>query len=205
MPINPNPIYTIGHSNHSIERFVDYLAAYKIDAVVDVRSNPHSRHISHFDRKPLAAQLRGKGIKYGWLGDQLGARRNERECYVDGQASYGKIVQLESFQKGIERILQGNRDHVIAIMCTERDPLDCHRTILVCRELKKYGLTIRHILADGTVEEHIDTEKRLVKLTRLVPDLFIPTVEATALIAEAYEAQGNKIAFSEAPEIHEGV
>ena len=187
-------IFTIGHSTHEIEAFLALLTRHGVTAVGDVRSQPFSR-IPHFNRDALAAALRRHGIKYVPLGRELGARRDEPECYVNGQAVYERVAMLPLFREGIDRLIKGADQYNIALMCAEKEPLDCHRTVLVCRHLRPHGFHIRHILADGGLEEHADAEKRLMRLMGITADLFRPDVTEADLIEQAYEARGKQIAY----------
>lgn len=187
-------IYTVGHSTHPLEEFLGLLKRHGITAIADVRSHPYSR-IEHFGKDALAAALKAECIEYVFLGRELGARRDERECYEGDQAVYERIASLPAFRDGLVRLERGAEKHVIAIMCAEKEPLDCHRTILVCRHLRGGGLRIRHILADGTVEEHKQTEQRLVKLMGVETSLFEQNGTGQELIERAYEARGREIAF----------
>ncbi len=188
------PIYTIGYSTHQIETFLELLARHGVTAVADVRSQPFSR-LPEYNRDAVAATLKRKGIQYVPLGRELGARRDEPECYVDGQAVYERVAQLPLFREGIDRLLKGAERYTIALMCAEKEPLDCHRTVLICRHLRPHGLHIRHILADGTLEEHADTEKRLMRMMEIGPDLFQQDVKEEDLIERAYEERGKQIAY----------
>src|SRR5258707_92198 len=124
-------IYTIGHSTHPIEQFVTLLKSVSITAVSDVRSRPYSRMNPQFNREPLKATLRAEGIKYVFLGKELGARSDDQSCYRNGQLQYDLLAGTELFRQGIERMKEGARSFRIALMCAEKEPLDCHRTILV--------------------------------------------------------------------------
>jgi uncharacterized protein (DUF488 family) len=192
-------IFTIGHSVHELEDFIGLLARHQISALADVRSQPFSR-IEHFNGPVIAAVLKARGIKYVPLGRELGARRDEQECYVDGQAVYERIAQLPKFQEGIDRLIRGASEHRIALMCAEKEPLDCHRTVLVCRNLRPHGLQIQHILANGELENHADSEKRMMKMMGIGPDLFQLDVAESELIEQAYEARGRQIAYTVVPE-----
>ncbi len=187
-------IYTIGHSKHKIERFVALLRQHAIDVVADVRSTPYSRFNPQFNREKLQAALADCGIRYVFLGDELGARTKDTACYDEaGRVSYAKLAATPSFRHGLDRLLAGMREHRIAIMCAEREPLECHRTILVARELEKVGAPITHILQDGSLEPHQEAMKRLATELQLVgTDLFRTPAE---LIEEAYETQGARIAY----------
>jgi len=187
-------IYTIGHSTHEIDAFIDLLVKHGVTAIGDVRSQPYSR-IPYFNREALENALKAKRIKYVFLGRELGARRDERECYVEGQAVYERVAELPAFRQGLERLKRGVQDHTIALMCAEKEPLDCHRTVLVCRHLREMGFDIRHILADGSVEKHEDTEKRLIEMTGESKSLFEPELCERDLIERAYTARGKQIAY----------
>ena len=190
-------IYTIGHSKHPIERFVALLQQHGIDALADVRSTPYSRFNPQFNREKLQASLAAAGIRYVFLGEELGARSKDPSCYdEDGRVSYAKLARTEPFRNGIERLLTGMQQHRIAIMCAEREPLECHRTILVSRELERADVPVTHILQDGTLEPHRQLMGRLAAELNLVgTDLFRSPEE---LIEDAYEKQGSRIAYVKA-------
>lgn len=187
-------IYTVGHSTHEIEAFISLLTEYGVTVLADVRSQPYSR-MSHFNRDALESALRSHGIKYVFMGRELGARRDEQECYVGGQAVYERVAELPAFRDGLERLVQGAQDHIITLMCAEKEPLDCHRTVLVCRHLRDMGFAIRHILQDGILENHEDTERRLVELMGEKQSLFEQELCERDLIDRAYVARGKQIAY----------
>jgi uncharacterized protein (DUF488 family) len=146
-----------------MDSFIAQLQRHHVEAVADVRSRPYSARFPHFSREPAFASLKAVGIHYVFLGRELGARREEPECYVDGRASYDRIAGLPAFAAGIERVLAGAQSYRVALMCAEQDPLTCHRTILVCHELKKHAVSIKHIRRDGELEDHEQAEHRLVE------------------------------------------
>jgi uncharacterized protein (DUF488 family) len=191
-------IYTIGHSKHPIDRFVALLQQHRIDALADVRSTPYSRFNPQFNKEKLQPALARAGVRYVFRGEELGARSKDPSCYdEEGRVSYAKLARTELFRKGIERLLTGMRQHRIAIMCAEREPLECHRTILVSRELERAGAPVTHILQDGTLEPHRQLMGRLAAELKLVgTDLFRSPDE---LIEDAYEKQGSRIAYAKAP------
>lgn len=188
-------LFTIGHSTHKLDAFIALLKQHAITAVADVRSTPFSRWQPQFNRDALAASLKQHGIHYVPLGRELGARRDEKECYENGQALYEKTAQLPLYHKGINRILEGAKHQTIALMCAEKEPLDCHRTILICRTLRPHGLNIHHILADGTLEEHADTEQRMLKKMKITPDLLQQETSEADMIELAYTKRGGQIAY----------
>jgi uncharacterized protein (DUF488 family) len=190
-------IYTVGHSTHSIEKLLALLAQHAITAVCDVRSQPYSRLNPQFNREPLRNALKSAGIAYVPLGKELGARTDDINCYCNGRVQYDRLAHTENFQHGLKRVKEGCRTHRIALMCAERDPLQCHRTILVARHLMSDGIPVRHILADGQIEEHEQTIARLVSNLRLpTDDIFMSKDE---IAAKAYRVQGEAIAYHEKP------
>jgi uncharacterized protein (DUF488 family) len=187
-------IYTIGHSDHTAERFITLLKQHFIAAVADVRSAPYSRIHSQFNKDALAALLEKEGIKYVFLGKELGARPDDPSCYKNGQADFDLIAERKEFKSGLERVLKGGDKFCLALMCAEKEPLDCHRTILVCHSLKHVGIGIRHVLADGTLENHQDTEARLIKLTKSEQNLFDQDVSDYERLEQAYKKRAREIA-----------
>jgi uncharacterized protein (DUF488 family) len=196
-PNQSSSLYTIGHSDHELPRFLELLGLHEITAIADVRSSPYSGRFPQFDREVLAVALRAAGVKYVFLGTELGARRVEPECYIDDQARYELIAKTTSFRFGLRRVVEGMSDHRVALMCAEKDPITCHRAILVCRQLRAAKLAMRHVLADGTIESHAESELRLLKLFGLEEHhLFEDTA---ALVERAYELQAAKIAYKRQP------
>jgi uncharacterized protein (DUF488 family) len=158
----PQEIFTIGHSNLSMDQFVEILKQHQITTLADVRSHPYSRYVPHFNQKVLKTSLPTADIRYVFWGKELGARPADDECYVNGIASYNRIAASALFMIGIQRLLRGVETHRIALMCAEKDPLTCHRAILICRHLKHPTLKIQHILRDGGLESHEQLEARLL-------------------------------------------
>jgi uncharacterized protein (DUF488 family) len=193
---NSPVVYSVGHSNHSGETFIALLNRVGITAIADVRSMPFSRFAPHFNQANLKYFLKEAGIAYSFLGDELGARPKDRTCYRNGTANYDLIAATEAFSAGLERVIKGAEKYTIALMCAEKDPLDCHRNILVARHLAKRGVVIKHVLADGQVEENSVTEGRLLKLTgEDKNDLFVSHGEAP--IDRAYTKRSEAIAYTE--------
>lgn len=187
-------LYTIGHSNHSIEAFIDLLTAHRIDALCDVRSAPYSRYNPQFNRDALRLKLLEARITYVFLGRELGARSDDPLCYVDGRVHYPQLAATQQFQRGIERVQSGMLTHRIAVMCAEKDPITCHRMILVSRHLRSDQVQIHHILSDGSLESNLQAEKRLLQALHLPEqDLYSTTQE---LIEQAYDLQGARIAYA---------
>ncbi|MBA3510068.1 MAG: DUF488 domain-containing protein [Thermoleophilaceae bacterium] len=152
-------IWTAGHSNHAFEEFAALLASETIAVVVDVRSYPYSRFASHFNREEMAAGLNATGVKYLYLGGELGGRPTSDDHYdAEGRALYGLMAEKPAFREAIERVLRGAADHRIALVCTEGTPKECHRRLLVGKVLTDHGAVLRHILPDGHVFEETAVE-----------------------------------------------
>lgn len=186
-------IHTIGYAAHTVESFIAALEKFSITAIADVRSQPYSKFKPEFNREKLKKVLINKRIEYVFLGDNIGARIKAPECYKNGQVDYELMSKHPLFQEGIARLLKGMENFSIALMCAERDPINCHRTILICKHLKKYQIQINHIIDANTFENHTETEFRLLKLFHLEnPDLFMNEAQR---LTEAYSRQEEKIAY----------
>lgn len=186
-------IFSIGHSNHSLDKFLSLLESSKINMIVDVRSAPFSRMFPQFNQDTLKKSLGENLIGYLFLGDQIGGRSNDPEDYLDGQVLYKALAQKEGFKTGIERLKEGSAKYRIALMCSEKEPLDCHRTLLVSQALASRDIPVGHIHADGTVEAHKDALARLLTLHNLSsPDLFSDDKDR---VQEALTLQEKKIAY----------
>ena len=198
-------IYTIGHSDHSIEKFLGLLKQHGITAIADVRSAPYSRHHPQFNKEALAASLEKEGVKYVFLGKELGARPDDPTCYENGQVDFSRVAEKKEFKIGLERVLTGGEKYRIALMCAEKEPLDCHRMILVCHNLKLQGVSINHIFSDGTFENHQDAESRLLKLTNCEQNLFDQDIDDSKRLEQAYKKRASEIAYkAENKEVHYG-
>lgn len=188
-------IFTVGHSNHELDRFINILRWNDVGAICDVRSVPWSRYVPHFNKIQLGASLARYGIHYFFLGDQLGARPRDRRAYVAGRVSYDRLAALPDFQGGIERVVDIHRGYAPALLCSERDPVTCHRAILVARHLVLRGYCVEHITPNGDLETHSAAMDRLIRA------LGIPDADMwrsrKAVEEEAYRLQGDAIAFRE--------
>ena len=190
---SPSVIYTVGHSTHTIEMLLNLLEQNDITAIADVRSSPFSRHNPQFNKDTLSAELRKRGVAYVFVGKELGARSNDPSCYESGKVRYGRLAKTSVFKTGIERVLSGAQKYRIALMCAEKEPLDCHRTLLVSRALEQRGVSIVHILADGRTEAQTQTMSRLLDLVGLPQvDMFRSHDE---LVATACELREERIAY----------
>jgi uncharacterized protein (DUF488 family) len=193
--VTSNTIFTIGHSTHSQERFIALLRQHGITALCDVRSNPFSRANPQFNLDELKQVLPGHGTGYVFLGKELGARSDDPACYQGGKVQYDLLARTELFQQGLARIQAGmSKGFRIALMCAEKEPLECHRTILVARHLAALGIDVQHIHANGNLEGHTDALRRLAQMVDVPEqDIFHRTPEE--LLDDAYRRQENRIAY----------
>ena len=192
--VAPNgAMLTVGHSNHEPEVFLRLLSAHGVSAVADVRSTPWSRRAPQFGKRALSRFLKERGVAYAFPGRELGARPDDSSCYENGRARYARLAGRPAFRSGVERVKNGVRKHRIAPMCVEREPLECHRTILVARALEAEGFDVAHIHADGSLEPHRGAVARLCASVGVGrDDMFRSAGEAEA---EAFALQEARIAW----------
>jgi uncharacterized protein (DUF488 family) len=188
------PIYTIGHSNGTVDRLLGLLLQHAITAVADVRSQPYSRFNPQFNREELAGELKKAGLEYVFLGQELGARSADPACYREGRAQYSLMAQTQLFARGIDRLLAGADNFRVAILCAEKEPIECHRTILISRHLHERNIAVRHILEDGSVEEHDALQIRLLALHGMQENHLFHSRDE--LIAMAYQKQAEDLQYS---------
>jgi uncharacterized protein (DUF488 family) len=183
-------IFTVGHSNHSIENFLALLQDAGVSAIADVRSHPVSRFAPQFNKEALGQALEAQNISYRYLGDALGGRPRDRAFYCDGVVDYDKVAASESFQAGLNNVIEAAAHHRLALMCTERDPLQCHRCLLVARRLAERGAAIGHVLPSGEIASQHATEDRLLTMEGLGgDDLF----SRASRLADAYRARRPRV------------
>lgn len=188
-------LFTIGHSNHPIEAFLELLHRHGVTAIGDVRSHPYSRYVPQYSREPLKAVLARAGITYVFLGKELGARSENPTCYKQGKVQYDCLAREPQFAEGVKRVTDGMQKHSIALMCAEKDPLECHRALLVARRLHEAGIEVAHIHADGSLEDHEKLESRLLRTCKMPEgDMFKPRSE---FVSEAYAIQGERVAYQD--------
>lgn len=187
-------LYTIGCSILSLDDFVRNLKANDINVVADVRSVPYSRTTPQFNRESLKERLKKERIMYGDFSKEFGARRTECNAYKNNQVSFEKTKKLPEFIKGIQRIQNGvNMGYSIALMCTEKNPLECHRFSLVSRGIfEKTGIQAVHILTDGSFVATEQLEKKVIEKFGLQEDLFSDSSER---LKEVYELLNKKIGY----------
>lgn len=194
-------IYTIGHSTHDPDRFLEMLQTYGIDSVIDIRSVAYSKYNPQFNEPFLHSFLKKKGIIYMNFSKEFGARKSEPELLDEaGQLDFARVQKSEAFNKGMDRILKGIRKGFrIALMSSKGDPLLCHRFSMVSVILAEKGLEVRHILPDKSWISQQELEDKLLqefedKLPQ--PDMFDPDVSKTEQLAKAYKLKNHQIGFA---------
>lgn len=177
-------ILTIGHSNHPLAAFLKLLTDNGVKAVADVRSTPGSRRFPQFNQKRLEAALKENGIAYVFMGDALGGRPKDKGLWRGARPDYQRMAQTPAFKADVKQV---RKTPGICLMCAEKEPLDCHRCLMVARSLTRDS--VGHILADGSVEAHATTEQRLLKWAKLpADDLF---QDAKGQLARAYDKRAD--------------
>jgi len=150
-------MFTIGHSNLDMETFIKLLKDNAIKVLVDVRSNPYSRFASQFNKDNVQKAIQANGMKYLFLGKELGGQPKDQEFYdSEGYVLYSRIAESPLFAEGIERLIKGINTYRVAIMCSEENPVHCHRRLLVGRVLADHGVNILHIRSDGRIQSEDD-------------------------------------------------
>jgi uncharacterized protein (DUF488 family) len=188
------PILTIGHSRHSWERFLDLLGEARVETLADIRSTPRSRFLPHFNQHQLAAALATRNVDYMFLGRELGGRPQNPALYTDGVADYEKMAASAEFRRGLERLMETAARRSVAAMCSEADPLACHRCLLVGRALAEHGADVRHILASGEIVAHTEVEDRLLSLEKMAGEDLLAHSRSERLAA-AYRTRSRKAGY----------
>ena len=184
-------LLTIGHSNLSAERFMALLASAGVTAIADVRSVPFSRWCPWFSGKALAERLAGGRIAYLALGEALGGRPRDSTLYREGIADYEAMAARPEFAAGLARVMDAAARQRVCLLCAEREPLDCHRCLLVGRALCERGMTLGHIRPDGSIESQAALEERLLVLAGGEADLFRGRADR---LAHAYRCRAQAVA-----------
>jgi uncharacterized protein (DUF488 family) len=199
--LSSDRLYTVGHSVLTLDGFLELLRGAGVGAIADVRSAPYSRRLPQFNRDELRHALRQAGVEYVFLGEQLGGRPRDRSLYdVEGRVNYEAVRRTAAFQAGLERLQEGADRFVVALLCGEEDPLDCHRGLMITPALVERGTPPLHLRKGGVIETTTEMEERLLDMTDLrekleQPELFAPPPDRVAVLVEAYRRRAGKAAF----------
>lgn len=195
-------LYTIGHSQHDFEYFINLLKYNNINYLLDVRSTPYSRYAETYNREHLSNLLLKKNIIYSYMGKYFGARPANIELYnEEGYLDFEKVAQSELFIKGMKNVILGlNRGNNIVLMCTEKDPIDCHRAILVARAFSLNDVNVTHILPDGKLQTQKELDERLLDMyfpdrTQLSIFNFNSAINDEENLKMAYKERNREIGF----------
>ena len=196
-----NQIYTVGHSSHNIDYFLKLLNSHSISCLVDVRSTPYSKYTPQFNMREIKRILNFNKIYYIFMGNEFGARRKDKELYSEeGYLDFEKVSRSSLFISGMDRVKTGlEKGFNIALMCKERDPIDCHRNILVAREFHKQNYKVYNILEDSKIQNQEHIEKRLLDM--YFPNRYQYTLfdnqrkNDPELINEAYKLRNKDIGY----------
>ena len=168
-------IYTVGHSNHQPDAFVELLLQHRIGLVIDVRAQPYSAYTTWFNREALAGLLRQHGVAYRFEGVALGARPTDPACYAEGRVVYARVAAQPAFSAAVTRATAAASGTPTTLMCAEADPLSCHRGILLGQTLDADSVEVAHIRTDGSLESQEQLTQRLLRVRGLdQPDMFEP-------------------------------
>lgn len=197
-----NPIiYTIGHSTHQIDYFVELLKEYSVNCVIDVRSVAASAYNPQYNQEPLSNYLKKNGITYLHFAEEFGARHTDPDLLdEEGKVDFEKIRKSTNFKNGVEQLwLTTDRGFRIALMCSEAEPFDCHRFSMISIALQNDGFEVKHILKDKTLKNNTELEQQLLKkydkkLPK--PDMFEPNISVSDQLKVAYRLRNKEIAFS---------
>jgi uncharacterized protein (DUF488 family) len=195
-------LYTVGHSNQTLEEFLSLLQCHEVNCVVDVRSVPASKYAPQFNEESLKSFLKLHDIQYLAFGDEFGARRTD--CINnEGQVDFEVAVTTPLFQQGAKRLMKGlEKGFCIALMCSEADPLECHRFSLVSKYFHNQGIEVLHILKDAELATQVEVEKRMVneflhsrKYHLAEVDELFGTYTAEDQLKDAYKLKNKEIGY----------
>lgn len=194
-------IYTVGHSNHSIDFFLDLLNSFSINCLIDVRSLAASSYNPQFNKEPLSNFLKANKITYLHFAEEFGARHTEPDLLdEDGKVNFDFVRKSWHFKNGVDRLWQGiDKGFTIALMCSEGEPFDCHRFSMVSVALQKDGFDVMHILKDRSIKTNAQLEAELLKKYEKKvpqPDMFQPNISRDDQLKVAYRLRNKEIAFS---------
>lgn len=194
-------IYTIGHSNYSVERLIDMLRHYNIDCVIDTRGIPYSKYNIQFDKETIRYTLKKEGFIYLFMATEFADKRDTKVSYIEeGYADFDKVIEEEDFKRGIERLKDGcNKGYKIALLGAMQDPIRCHRSILLGKNLREEGFNVMHIMDDYSIKDQDYIEERI--LDKYFPERNQITIDALLgnektredLIKEAYKLANREI------------
>lgn len=196
-------IYTIGHSNYTMERLIDMLEYYNINCVVDIRGTPYSKYNIQFDKEAIRYTLTNAGFVYIYMGKELAAKHIRKNSYNnEGYSNFEEVIKEEEFKRGVERLKNGcEKGYKIILLGAMQDPIRCHRSILVGRELVKNDFDVKHILDDYSIVTQDDIEEMLLnkyfsnRNQITIEDLTGNSLNNEEMINEGYKLANREIGY----------
>ena len=196
-------IYTIGHTNYTMERLIDMLEYYNINCVVDIRGTPYSKYNIQFDKETIRYTLTNAGFVYIYMGKELAAKRIRKNSYNnEGYSNFEEVIKEEEFKRGVERLKNGcEKGYKIILLGAMQDPIRCHRSILVGRELVKNDFDVKHILDDYSIVTQDDIEEMLLnkyfsnRNQITIEDLTGNSLNNEEMINEGYKLANREIGY----------
>ena len=193
-------VFTIGYAAFNIDDFIEILKNNKISHLIDVRSNPMSEYFQDFNSFNLEPKLKQHNIIYENLALEFGARQENKEFFSEkGFVDFEKFTQSEQFRNGLIKIKNGlSQGTNFVLMCAEKDPINCHRSIMIAHAMQKEEIEVLHIMPDKLLQQQSKIDKRLLELyfsARNQLNLFTGNSDEQELIVQAYKKQNEKIGY----------
>lgn len=194
-------IYTIGHSTHHADYFLELLREHGVNCIIDVRSVPASSYNPQYNQEPFKNFLKNNKITYLHFAEEFGARRTQPELLDEkGKVDFEKVRKSWPFQNGLKMVMHGiKKGDVMAIMCSESEPLDCHRFSMISVGLEEDEFEVKHILKDKSIKTNEELKDELLnKFQNKLPqkDLFNPNITKEDQLKVAYRLENQEIGFA---------
>lgn len=193
-------VFTIGYAGFQINDFVKTLKEKGVSLVIDVRSLPYSQYHADYNKENLSKILESNKIYYRNYTLEFGARQEERSYYPNGYLDFDMFSKSKNFLTGVDKLKKSmQQNYTFALMCSEKDPMMCHRTILVARAFHSAGYNVVHLQPSGKTVTQADVEERL--LNKFFPNreqinMFAKNLSTQEYIEEAYKKQNAVIGYT---------
>ena len=195
-----NCIYTIGYTAFSIDEFIEVINSYGVNCVIDVRSSPFSAYYSDYNKDSLENVLKQHNILYRNYQKEFGARQTNPVFYSGDIVDFEKFIKSEQFMDGVSKVTKGiERGYTFALMCAEKDPINCHRSIMLGRGFSDCGFMVRHIISKTEYETQQEIEERLLEMyhqDRFQLSLFCEGSSEAGLISDSYKKRNLEIGYN---------
>ena len=192
--------YTIGHSDLPVEAFIYFLKKAKVEIIIDVRSSPYSKYQTQFNREDISQKLNQENIEYHYMGDTLGGRYSSPEFLMtDGTVDYEKVSTTQKFSSGLEEVIKFiHAGRTVSLMCSEKDPLRCHRFVLISKNLQKSGIEVIHLCPELIQKTQTELENELLNQNGLKGQKTLLGNDSDK-IDLSYKRLNKKIGFKQQP------